>query len=105
MNFTYRIKWITNGEKEYQVNFKDPIPDGFSLGRSNQIDRKNTFFYCNDGVKNITLPIGTSIPEGFVLGKIKNISLWYNDGVKNIVLTHEMTIPDGFVLGRKNVNR
>lgn len=61
--------------------------------------------YITDGFHDKRVTIGSEIPEGWHIGRMKSCvttagSFWVTDGIENILLKSNDSIPDGFRKGR-----
>lgn len=113
--------FISNGVTEYKIpkNTQWVLNRDEYYGRSLDIKKKarnrshskesidkiidaSTGITCyNNGVKNIKLKTGESVPTGFKPGMIKKIkNIWATDGKNNLRLREGDLIPAGFKRGR-----
>ena len=111
--------WITNGEVELKHDKNDEIPSGFSIGRvraffsgkthteesKEKIRRKISGDICyNNGVINIKLKDGDTIPDGFKKGMIQvhEKFKWINDEKeeRKFFFEKEDNLPEGWNIGR-----
>lgn len=88
-------RWINNGKIETTINEKDDIPKGFVLDKLKKVKTKQ-FYYVNNGVENLKVEVGSSIPNGYVLGLLGE-KHWYTNGVDSVM---SVECPKGYWRGR-----